>query len=291
MTQPRILIAGATGANGRQLTEELVAKGLPVRALVRNKDKAAQVLPQAAELVEGDLSVSDSLTTALDKVGKAYVVTSIQPDTVSLFQNFFDAAKVAKVSQLVKFSGLGAAPEAPSEVIRQHAASDAALRESGVPYTILRPNSFHQNMLWQAESIASTGAFHLPLADAAQSTIDVRDIAEITSTILTTEGHLGKAYDLTGTESLTFHDVAEIIADVRGAPVQYVPVSPEAAEDAMRRQGMPEWQAQVLAEIQALFATGRYADVTQDAENLLGRAPRSFRTFAEDHKSFFVAKA
>ncbi|MBO9410794.1 MULTISPECIES: SDR family oxidoreductase [unclassified Ruegeria] len=288
MSTSKILIAGATGTNGRALIDTLVAKGVAVRALVRNIESARATLLDGIELVQGDLGGPDSLSAAFDGVDKAYVVTAVQPNTVELFHNFYDAAQAADVSHVVKFSGMGASEASPSEVIRQHAASDADLRASGLPYTILRPNSFHQNMLWQAGGIASTGKFYLPLGDAAQSTIDVRDIAEITSTILTTDGHIGKTYDLTGPESITFHDVARIIADVRGAPVEYVPITPEAAEQAMRDQGMPEWSAHSLAEIQALFATGQYAQVTEDAERLLARAPRSFRDFATDHKGAFM---
>ncbi|MES0863721.1 SDR family oxidoreductase [Ruegeria sp. SCPT10] len=288
MSTSKTLIAGATGTNGRALIDALVAKDVPVRALVRSIEGARATLSDGIELVQGDLGAPDSLSAAFDGVDKAYIVTSVQPDTVALFRNFYRAARNASASHVVKFSGMGASDTSPSEVIRQHAASDTDLRASGLPYTILRPNSFHQNMLWQAGGIASTGKFYLPLGDAAQSTIDVRDIAEITSTILTTDGHIGKTYDLTGPESLSFHDVARIIAEVRGAPVDYVPITPEAAEQAMRDQGMPEWSAHSLAEIQALFATGQYAQVTEDAERLLGRSPRSFRDFVRDHKDAFM---
>lgn len=289
MSTSKTLIAGATGTNGRALIDKLIDKNVPVRALVRSIESAGATLPDGIELVQGDLGAPDSLSAAFDGIDNAYVVTAVQPNTVDLFRNFYEAAQAAGVSHVVKLSGMGASNASPSEVIRQHAASDADLHASGLPYTILRPNSFHQNMLWQASGIASTGKFYLPLGDAAQSTIDVRDIADITSTILTTDGHIGKTYDLTGPESLSFHDVARIIAEVRGAPVEYVPITSEAAEQAMRDQGMPDWSAHSLAEIQALFATGLYAQVTEDAERLLGRAPRSFRDFATDHKDAFMA--
>ncbi len=221
MSNSKVLVAGATGTNGRALIDTLIARDTPVRALVRNIESARATLPDGIELVQGDLGAPDSLNAAFDGVDKAYVVTAVQPETVALLRNFFSAAQAAGVTHMVKLSGMGASNASPSEVIRQHAATDEDLHASGLPYTILRPNSFHQNMLWQAGGIASTGNFYLPLGDAAQSTIDVRDIAEITSTILTTDGHIGKTYDLTGPESLTFHEVARIIAEVRRAPVEY----------------------------------------------------------------------
>ena len=219
---------------------------------------------------------------------KAYIVTAVLPDTVELLSNFYDAARTAGVRHIVKFSGLGASQDSPSEIIRQHGETDAMLRAVGIPYTIIRPNSFHQNMLWQAAVIAATDAFYLPVGDAAQSTIDVRDIAEITATILTSDGHENQDYDLTGPESLTFNDVARIIGDARGQPVSYIPISQEAAESAMQEQGMPDWDAHALAEIQALFGSGAYADVLPDAERLLGRKPRTFAEFAQDFVGAFV---
>ncbi|WP_299740988.1 SDR family oxidoreductase [uncultured Roseobacter sp.] len=194
MSQSPFLIIGATGTNGRSVVDSLEKKNIPVRALVRNRDAARRVFSTSVELVEGDLTQPESLRRAFAGVDKAFVVTAVQPNTVELFKNVYAAAREANVSQLVKFSGLGASASSPSEIMREHGASDDLLRESGVPFTIIRPNSFHQNMLWQAQSVAQTDQFYLPLADAAQSTIDVRDIADIVVNIMIEDGHVGKSY-------------------------------------------------------------------------------------------------
>lgn len=289
MTKQTILVAGATGTNGKELTRELLGRGANVRALVRNGDQAVSALGGDVEVVQGDLGDRSSLDAAFDGIDKAFIVTAIVPNTIELFTNFFDAATKANVQHLVKFSGLTSSATSPSEVIRQHAQSDEALRASGLTHTILRPNSFYQNMLWQGQAISENDTFYLPLSDARQSTIDVRDIAEIAATILTTDGHANKAYDLTGPESLSFNEVANIIGDVRGKPVTYIPIAQEAAEAAMKEQGMPEWSAHVLAEISAVFGTGVAAEVLPDAERLLGRKPTTFRQFVEDHAAVFGA--
>ncbi len=288
MTSTRILVAGATGTNGRALLDALAGSDVNVRALVRSAANARDSISPDVEVVEGDLTDPASLGRAFDDVDKAYIVTAVLPNTVELFGNFFDAAKAAGVNHLVKFSGLGASRESPSEIIRQHGETDDVLRASGLTYTIVRPNSFHQNMLWQAQAISATDTFYLPVGDAAQSTIDVRDIAQITAAILTTDGHENRDYDLTGPESLTFHDVARIIGEARGKPVTYVAITEQDAEDAMKAQGMPDWSAHALAEIQALFGTGAYAEVLPDAERLLGRRLRTFAQFARDHVDLFA---
>ena len=287
VTKTRILVAGATGTNGRALLDALASTGVTARALVRSLDAASGVLAPETELVEGDLADPASLATAFDGVDKAYVAMAVLPDAVTLFGNYFDAAKSAGVQQLVKLSALGSSLDSSSEIIRQHGESDELLHNSGLTYTIIRPNSFHQNMLWQAGAIAATDTFYLPQGDAAQSTIDVRDIAEITAKILTSDGHDNETYDLTGPESLTFHDVARIIGDVRGKPVTYVPITREAAESAMKEQGMPDWSANALGEIQALFGSGAYAGVLPDSERLLNRKPRNFEQFTRDFVGMF----
>ncbi|GLS27485.1 SDR family oxidoreductase [Marinibactrum halimedae] len=283
-----VLIAGATGTNGKALVHALSDHpNIKPRALVRNIESARKQLGNKIDLVQGDLSDIKSLKRAFVDVQKAYIVTAIQNYTVELFYNFFVAAKEAGVSQLVKFSGLGASVDSPSEVIRQHGLSDQKLIESGLNYTILRPNSFHQNMLLQAQSIAQTDTFYLPLGQAKQSTIDVRDIADITVKVISESGHDNKIYDLTGPESLSFHEVAEIIGDQRGKSVSYVPISAYDARAAMMAQGMPEWTAHVLAEIQDLFATGIYADILPDTEKLLGKRATTFQQFVGSNLSLF----
>lgn len=280
----RILVAGATGNNGRALVENLQTRdGVLVRALVRSPNAKNAHFGPGVEVVQGDLADPSSLDLAFRDVDRAFAVMAIVPDADQLFDTFFAAAKRSGTRHLVKLSGLGASDDSPSELIRQHAASDRALREVGVPYTIVRPNSFYQNMLWQAQGIASEGRFYLPMKEARQSTIDLRDLAEIIANILTEDTHLGATYDLTGPEPLSFFEVASIIEDMRRVPTEYVPIMPAEAEAAMIAQGMPEWSAKVLTEIQDLFATGKYAEVLPDAEALLGRVPTTFRTFAQDH--------
>ncbi len=287
LNQKNILVAGATGTNGSELLRQLAEKGVGARALVRDPVRAAGLANEFVELVRGDLSDPSSLQAAFDGIEKAYIVAAVHQDTERWFQNFFAAAREAGVAQLVKFSGMRADVDSPSEIIRQHGGSDQALVESGVPYTILRPNSFYQNMLWQAEAIRASGQFYLPIGDARQSQVDVRDIAEATVRILTEEGHENKAYDITGPESISYFDVAETLSEVLDKPVTYVPVPIEAAEASMLEAGMPAWDAHALAEIQGLFATGIYAEVTPDLEQLLGRRPRSFADFARDFASAF----
>lgn len=289
MSQKPILITGATGTNGRELIAQLAAKGRPVRALVRDIAKAGDLAGPYVSLVQGDLSDQASLEKAMEGVEVGYVVTAVVQNAAALFHNFYAAAKRTGLRRIVKFSGMGAGLDAQSEIMRDHGRSDQALRESGLAYTILQPNSFHQNMLWQAEGIRHTGRFYLPLGDAAQSTIDVRDIAEATVKVLTEPGHENQEYVWTGPASLRFDEVAAVFSRLLEKPVTYVPISTEASEQAMQAAGMPAWNAHVVAELQGQFATGAYAHVSGDLEKLLGRPGRTFEQFARDYLNAFKA--
>jgi uncharacterized protein YbjT (DUF2867 family) len=214
------------------------------------------------------------------------VVTAVDPGAVRRFAAFFEAAHRAGGPHVVKFSGMGAG--GPAEILRQHGDSDRLLAESGLPYTILRPNSFYQDLLWSAGSIRERGEFYLPLRDARQSLVDVRDIADAAVAVLTGNGHAGKVYDLTGPAALSFAEVADTLSAVIGRPVRYVDVPPEAARQAMEGAGMPAWNAAAVAELYGYFADGKAAAVTGDIERLTGRPATSFAQFARDHAAAFA---
>jgi uncharacterized protein YbjT (DUF2867 family) len=283
-----ILVTGATGTNGREVVNRLIAAGQAVRALVRDPPKARELADAGAELVRGDLGDAASLKAAFSGADAAFFVAAVDARFVGWFRNFLDGAlATGKQLRIVKFSGMGSSVDSPAEIMRQHGQTDEVLAASGLPYTILRPNAFYQNMLWSAQSIKEQGAFYLPMGNARQSLVDVRDIANVASRVLTTGGYEGKAYDITGPESLSYHDVAKTLSAVLGKPVKYVEVPAAAAVDAMLKTGMPEWNARAVGELYTAFVERGYAEITSAIEEITGRAPTSFEQFARDHASVF----
>jgi uncharacterized protein YbjT (DUF2867 family) len=172
--------------------------------------------------------------------------------------------------------------------MRQHGETDQALADSGLDFTILRPNSFYQNMLWSAGSIKSQGTFYLPMRDARQSLVDVRDIAAVAVKVLTVAGHDGQTYEITGPESLSYSEVAAKLSAVLGKPVTYIDVPPEAAFESMRKSGMPEWNARAVTDLYATFVAGVAARTTDTVERITGSKPISFDQFARDHVTAFT---
>jgi len=282
-----ILITGATGNNGRELVRQLTALGQRVRAMVRDAADAAKLSGPNLETVPGDFERPETIESALKGVDKAFLLTPVAERFVRWQTDFIETARRLKVKHLVKFSGMSAGPDAKTELMRLHHQTDVILRDSGVPFTILQPNSFHQNMFTSAGTIKAQGKFYLPLKNAAQSTVDVRDINAVAAKVFTSSGHEGKTYVITGPEALTFQQAAEKLSAVLGRKVEYVDVPLSAAADGMRQAGMPKWNVRVVAELLGYFATGAAATVTDTVPRILGRPAISFEKFVKDHRAAF----
>ena len=283
-----ILITGATGNNGQELIRQLTALGHRIRALARKPGEAAKLGGSNIEVAPGDFDLPQTLESALQGVEKAFLLTPVAERFVQWQRDFIEAAQRAKIKHLVKFSGMGAHARSASELLRLHAETDEILCSSGVPFTILQPNSFHQNMLSSADTIKAQGVFYWPLKNASQSTVDIRDISAVAAKVFTSSGHEGKTYVITGPEALTFQQAAEKLSSVLGRKIQYVDVPISAAADGMRNSGMPDWNVHAVSDLLAYFATGAAATVTDTVPRLLGRPATSFEQFVKDHRAAFM---
>jgi len=283
-----ILITGATGTNGSEITKQLLAQGQKVRILVRNSQKANDLISLGAEAVEGDFSNRDRLQEALNGIEKALMLPPLVPEMVEFQNNFVEAAKTQNLQHLVKFSGMGASVEAPIEIGRLHGQGEQLVEQSGIPFTYLRPTSFMQNTLAFAGTIKSEGVFYQPAGEAKISHVDARDIAAVAVKILTEEGHFGKAYEITGPDPLSFDEIAQKISAVVGKPVQYIDVSSEAFKESLMSWGQPEWLAQVVTELyEKVYKKGWASSVTDTIKNVAQKDPISFDQFVHDYRQVF----
>ena len=284
-----ILVTGATGNNGQELVRQLTALEQRVRALVRDASDSAKLKGLNVELAAGDFEQPKTLDAALRGADQAFLLTPVAERFIQWQKDFVQAAHRAGVKHLVKFSGMGAGFDTKSELLRLHYQTDVVLRDSGVPFTILQPNSFYQNTLSFVATIKSQGRFYLPLKNALQSMVDIRDICAVAAKVFTSSGHEGKTYVITGPEALTFQQVAEKLSLVLGRRIEYVDVPPSAPADGMRQSGMPEWNVRTVTELLGYFASGAAATVTDTIPRLLGRPAVSFEQFAKDHRAVFMA--
>lgn len=283
-----ILVTGANGLNGTELLKRLSAHGVPVRALVRNRAKASAIsaLPNV-EIVEGDMKRPDSLVQPLRGVDKAVLISTSNEEMQEVQVSFIDAAKKAGVKHVVKLSGIIRDVHSPFRFARMHDEIERHLEASGMAYTHLRSGEFMQAYFRNVPTIMSKGALFLALEEARLASFDVGDLAEVMEIVLTRPGHEGKAYPLTGPESLTMAEVAQRIGAAIGKEVRYVNVSPEEARKARLAAGVPVERADALDELFAERRKGMESRVYPDAGVLLGRPPTTFSEFAKRNAAIF----
>lgn len=279
-----ILVSGATGNVGREVSKGLFVRGTAVRAAVRSKEKAQGLLPNGVELVTMELARQDSMKQALDGVDTAILITPLNPNMVNMSLNFVEQAKNSGIKHIVKLSGMGAQMEAIT-MAKWHREVERAIENSGISFTFLRPNSFMQNYVnFFGDSIRTQGVFYLPLGDGKVSLVDTRDIAAVAlEVLLNTDAHQGKAYDITGGEALSNYEIADIFSSVLNKTVQYVDVTETDARAAMQQSGMPDVVVQAMMELYAINKAGYTAEISPVVEKITGKRPIAFREFATNY--------
>ncbi len=283
-----ILVTGATGTTGSELVRQLAHEGTSVKALVRSLDKARAIAGPNVEIAQGDLSDTSSLDAALRGVHKLFLLCSPDPRQVELQRNAIEAARRAGVDHIVKMGALGAHHDSPIGLARMHAQTEREIEDSGIPFTHLRPTLFMQSLFMHAPTIANLGAFYLPMRDGRISMIDARDIAAVARNVLTTDGHAGQTYTLTGPEALSMDQVAAKLGVLLGKPVDYVDAPPATARDNMIASGVPEWLTDDLLKLMEVFAAGHAAEVYPTVEEVTGAPARNLDRFLNDHIDAFA---
>jgi uncharacterized protein YbjT (DUF2867 family) len=229
----------------------------------------------------------ETLSGALRGVDRAMLISSSDPAMLEVQSNFIAAAVSAGVKYVVKLSGIMPDLDSPFRFARMHGEIERRLEASGMAFTHLRAGEFMPAYFRQVPSIIARGMLFLPMENAKIASIDVGDIAEIAATVLTSSGHEGKIYPLTGPEALSMAEVAEKLSAATGKRIQYVNVAPDDAKNAQLAAGVPPYLADGLAELFAERRKGKEAQVSPVAQTLLGRRPTSFAEFAERNAAIF----
>lgn len=271
----KVLVIGATGKTGRAVVNALAVRGAEVLAASRNP---------AAGGVRFDWADRTTWEPALRGADGLYVVGPFtQPDADVLLRDLL--ATAADVRRVVLLSVIGA-DRLPSVV--PMAGWERDVRESGKEWTILRPNWFQQNFAGGfLPALRDGGTLELPAGDAAVSFVDTRDVAEAAAVALTSEGHSGQTYELTGPEALTHAEAVKLLSEAAGRELRYVALDPAAHAEAMRAAGAPErtvvWQGGLYSQLR----DGDDATVTDTVERLTGHPARALTTFADDNASIW----
>jgi uncharacterized protein YbjT (DUF2867 family) len=280
----KVLVTGATGNTGSGLVQALREAGVDVRAFVRDEAKAQSLKDLGAEIVVGDLDRPETIAPAVDGVDKIYLLTWNGPTQAQQAINVIQAAKKAGNPHVVRHSMWGSEK---SRIVQQGDQIEAALLSSGLPWTLLQPTFFMQNLMMAAQTIASDGMLYWDTGDGKLGMIDLRDIVDAALAVLTGDGHEGKSYILTGPEAISMHDVANTFSKVLGKNVTYVSVPGEASLQSMLSMGFPEWIARGYGELMVGFSEGFASRTTDNVATLSGHPARSIEQFVRDYAQVF----
>jgi len=228
-----ILITGASGNVGREVLKQAAGE-MKIRAAYMSANKAKEA-PAGVETVLMDYARPETVRVALDGIEKVFLVAPPSPNVAELEGALVNEAKKSGVRHIVKLSALGGRKAIFPSL---HRDSEEKIESSGLPYTFLRPNGFMQNFVnYDSSTIKAQNAFYATQGNGAVSHIDVRDIASVAVKVLSTSGHEGKAYSLTGPEALTNAQVAEKLSRVLGRTIRYVDVPARGFQEELAFRG------------------------------------------------------
>ncbi len=274
-----ILVTGATGTVGRELVKALKTAGANVIAM-SSSGKAVE----GVETRDANLADPASLARALRGIDTLFLLLPLQANMVQLARNAVAAATAAGVKHIVRSSGAEADSASPSAIGRVQGEIDQLVMQSGIPYTLTRPNCFMQNYLTFYGDMIRAGTLYLPQGDGKASFVDARDIAAVNAAILQQPAaHAGKTYTLTGGKALSNAEVTQCIGAALGRSISYMAVPDDAAIASMREGGLDAWSIETVMSLNRVIAAGHPAAVSPDVEKLLGRAPHTFEQFVADH--------
>jgi uncharacterized protein YbjT (DUF2867 family) len=278
-----VLVTGGTGTVGSQVVRELMSRGVRIRVLSRDPTKLKS-LPSGMTGVEGDLAKPETVRRVFKNVEAVFLLNSVSPTEAFEGLMAVTGMMMSGVKRVVYLSVHHTDEAAWLPHFGAKVAVEEALRRSGIPYTILRANNFHQNDYWFKDVLEQHGVYPQPIGDVGVSRVDVRDIAEAAAIALTTSAHEGKIYDLAGPEPMTGQLTAQIWSRALGKPITYGGNDLDAWEKNALRV-MPDWltfDARHMYEYFQRSGLKASSEAIARLAALLGHAPRSFEAFATE---------
>jgi uncharacterized protein YbjT (DUF2867 family) len=282
--EKQILVIGATGRVGSELVKLLMENGESVRAATRNPVTNASRFYNNVGVVEFDYERPETFAPSLIGVEKIFL--SVRPgdnhsDIVSI--PLIDLAEKMGVQRIVDLTAMGVEQD-DSFMLRK---LEKYIEASGMEFTHLRPNWFMQNFNVgpMYTEIMATGELHLPAADAEISFVDVRDIAAVAFASLTQSHHSGKAYTLTGQESLNHFQVVEKISQFTLEKLEYIPITEEIAHESLEKRKIPIDLIERWTDFYRKVRQGLCSPISADIESVIERYPIMFDQYVNDYSA------
>jgi uncharacterized protein YbjT (DUF2867 family) len=286
-----ILVTGGTGTVGSLVVNELVRRGESVQVLSR--DPKGKNLPAGAKVVQGNLAEPATVRRVFDGVDAVFLLNVVSPSESHEGLLPVTAMRRARVKRVVYLSVHNADVAAWLPHFGAKVGIEEAIRRSGIPFTILRPNNFYQNDYWFKEPLLKMGVYPQPIGRVGLSRVDVRDIAEAAAVALTTSAHEGQSYNIVGPEAHTGESTAAVWSRAFGKPIAYGGDDLDVWEK-QSLQYMPDWLVYDFRAMYEFFQEKGLKATAEDIERqtrLVGHSPRSFGAFAAETAAAWIGTA
>ena len=282
-----ILITGATGKTGSATAKSLGEKGETFRALIRNEEKKEGLESLGGEVVIGSIENTDVVNQSMQGVKTVLVLLPNSESQLALEKQLVDSAKQAGVERIVKMSSIEATPDATSPIPKLHLESEEYIKQSGLAWTMIKPNFYMQNLLASAGTIKEQGKIFLPMGDGKTGMIDTTDVGKVLAKVLSEDGHESMNHEITGPEILSFYEVAEIFSQVLGKQVDYVDVPMDAYKETLGQFLTNQRHLDAVIDLFKGIAEGGIEDKTDTFNELMGETPKSLSQFLAENSFIF----
>lgn len=286
----KVLITGATGSTGRNAINKLLELGVSVRAMVHKLDSRSEDLEKrGVEVVQGDISVFDDVSRALEGISAAYYVYPITVGGIIESTAFFaQAALEQNVGHILNMSQISARRISKSHAAQNHWVAERIFDRSQVPVTHIRPTFFAEWTTYFAKEIKENDRLTLPFGNAKYAPVTAEDQGNVIAAILShPEGHAGKTYPLFGPVEITQYDVAEILSNVLGRKITYA--SMEIDEFAEYLKGKrSDYHIQHVTAVAQDCRDGLFSGTNNLIEEITGQKPIGMEEFISKKKEMFL---
>ena len=282
-----ILITGATGKTGSATAKSLGEKGEIFRALIRNEEKKEGLESLGGEVIIGSIENTQVVNQSMQGVKSVLVLLPNSESQLALEKQLVDSAKQAGVERIVKMSSIEATPDATSPIPKLHLESEEYIKQSGLAWTMIKPNFYMQNLLASAGTIKEQGKIFLPMGDGKTGMIDTTDVGKVLAKVLSEDGHESMNHEITGPEILSFYEVAEIFSQVLGKQVDYVDVPMGAYKETLGQFLTNQWHLDAVIDLFKGIAEGGIEDKTDTFNELMGETPKSLSQFLAENSFIF----
>lgn len=251
-----ILLTGATGKTGSATAIELSNLKVPFRALIRSEEKRGEIEALGGEVIIGSAEDKEIIDQAMIGIEKLLIILPNCENQLEMEMQLVDSAKAEGVQQIVYMSSVEADEECTSPIPKLHWDTEVYIKNSGMQWTMIKPNFYMQNFVGSAKTIVEQNKFFLPMSEGKTGMIDTRDVGKVIAKVLSEGGHEGQSYQITGPEILSFYDVAEKFSSVLKKEVLYVDMPMDAYKNILSQFLTNQWHLDSVIDLFGGIAEG-----------------------------------